>query len=68
MGKVFRRFATCFTLSLCVSIAAINAQILQDTASLNLVKKGIDSVYNTISLMLMKLSERSASFIRNIPL
>jgi len=33
MGKVFRKFATCFTLSLCVNIAAINAQILQDTAS-----------------------------------
>ena len=47
MGNVFRRFAICFTLSLCVSTAAINAQILQDTASLNLVKKGIDSVYNT---------------------
>jgi len=47
MGKVFRRFATCFTLSLGVSIAAINGQILQDTASLNLVKKGIDSIYNT---------------------
>jgi hypothetical protein len=47
MGKVFRRFTTCVTLSFFVSIAAINAQILQDTASLNLVKKGIDSVYNT---------------------
>jgi hypothetical protein len=46
MGDVFRRFALCFTLSLCISIAAINAQILQDTASLNLVRKGIDSVYN----------------------
>ena len=46
MGNVFRRFAICFTLSLGVSIAAINGQILQDTASLNLVKKGIDSLYN----------------------
>ena len=46
MGKVFRIFATYFTLSLCIGLAAINAQILQDTASLNLVKKGIDSVYN----------------------
>jgi hypothetical protein len=46
MGKVFRRFTTCVTLSFFVSIAAINAQILQDTASLNLVKKGIDSLYN----------------------
>jgi hypothetical protein len=47
MKKVFRKFATCFTLSLCVSVATINAQILQYTASLNLVKKGIDSVYYT---------------------
>ncbi len=30
----------------CFSITAINAQVLQDTASLNLVKNGIDCVYN----------------------
>ena len=29
-----------------LSTSTINAQILQDTASLKLVKKGIDSVYN----------------------
>jgi hypothetical protein len=30
----------------CFSTAAIDAQILQDTASLNLIKKGADSIYN----------------------
>ncbi len=30
----------------CISIATINAQILQDSVSLDLIKKGIDSTYN----------------------
>jgi hypothetical protein len=36
----------CVGLSFYFSSAIVNAQILQDTTSLNLIKKGIDSIYN----------------------
>jgi hypothetical protein len=35
-----------FTLFLCAGSAGTNAQILQDTATLNLIRKGSDSIYN----------------------
>jgi hypothetical protein len=39
-------FIIFFTVSLCLFTYDSNAQILQDTASLNLIKKGVDSLYN----------------------
>ncbi|MFA5817737.1 MAG: tetratricopeptide repeat protein [Bacteroidales bacterium] len=42
----FKIFIKCIGLCLCLSVASINAQILQDTTSLNLVKKNIDYIYN----------------------
>jgi hypothetical protein len=46
MGKEFKIFIGCLTMSFCFSTAALNAQILNDTASLNLIKRGVDSIYN----------------------
>lgn len=46
LKKEFKLFLKCFTLTLCLGTSAMNAQILQDTASLNLIKRGIDSIYN----------------------
>jgi hypothetical protein len=42
----FKIFLICITLSSCISTAELNAQILQDSVSLNLIKTGIDSIYN----------------------
>lgn len=46
MGKEFKIFIRCLTLSFCFSTSAINAQILNDTVSLSLIKRGVDSIYN----------------------
>jgi hypothetical protein len=46
MGKEFKIFIRCLTLSFCFGTTALNAQILNDTASLNLIKRGVDSIYN----------------------
>jgi len=46
MTRIFKIFIKCIGLCLCLSAAPINAQILQDTTSLNLVKKNIDYIYN----------------------
>lgn len=35
-----------FVLVLCISTSAVNGQLLQDSTTINLVKKGIDYVYN----------------------
>jgi hypothetical protein len=42
----FKIFINCIVLTFCLSTFALHAQILKDTASLNLLKKGIDYVYN----------------------
>ncbi len=46
MGKKFKIFFKCTILIFCLGTSSINGQILQDTASLNLIKRGIDSIYN----------------------
>jgi hypothetical protein len=46
MENGFKISVKSFILSFCVSIATLNAQILHDTTSLNLIKRGIDSIYN----------------------
>jgi hypothetical protein len=42
----FRIFISCTILFLCLKTASINAQIFQDTESLNLIKTSIDSIYD----------------------
>jgi hypothetical protein len=37
---------TCLSLTLCFIATGINAQILKDTASLNIIKNGVDYIYN----------------------
>ena len=46
MGNEFKIFIRCLAMSFYFSISALNAQILNDTASLNLIKRGVDSIYN----------------------
>jgi hypothetical protein len=46
MENGFKIFIKCFCLLLCIGAASLNAQILQDTSSLNLIKKGVDYIYN----------------------
>lgn len=46
MENIFKIFLRYIVLPSCLSITTINAQILQDTVSLDLIKKGIDSTYN----------------------
>lgn len=46
MSKRFKILINCITLLLCLVTVTLHAQILKDTASLNLLKKGIDYVYN----------------------
>jgi hypothetical protein len=42
----FKIFIISFMLSFCIGTGTLNAQILKDTASLNLIKRGVDSIYN----------------------
>jgi hypothetical protein len=46
MGNEFKIFIKCILLCFGLSIASLNGQILKDTASLNLIRKGVDSIYN----------------------
>jgi len=46
MKKSFKILIKCILLSSCLNTATVSAQILQDTASLNLIKKGVDCIYN----------------------
>jgi len=46
MSGRFKIFMKCIGMSLFLSTTPINAQLLQDTTSLNLVKKDIDYIYN----------------------
>jgi hypothetical protein len=46
MSIRFKIFIKCIILAVCLSSVVVDAQILKDTASLNLLKKGIDYVYN----------------------
>jgi hypothetical protein len=46
VAERFKIFIKCIMLSSCLSITAIHAQILKDTASINLIKKGVDYIYN----------------------
>ena len=46
MKMKFKIFIKCSILLLCLSTIGLNAQMLKDTASLNLLRKGIDYVYN----------------------
>ena len=39
-------FIKCVLLLFCLSTAPINAQILKDTSTVNLIKKGVDAIYN----------------------
>jgi hypothetical protein len=44
--KNLNKFIKCVSVGLCLSIGTLNAQILHDTTSFNLIKKGIDYIYN----------------------
>jgi hypothetical protein len=46
MGKEFKILIKYLALSFLLSTTYLNAQILKDTACLNLIKKGVDSIYN----------------------
>lgn len=46
MTKKFKIFLECLTLLFFTETCTLQGQILQDTVSLNLVKKGIDYIYN----------------------
>jgi hypothetical protein len=46
LRNLFKIFIGCIALSIYSSTNKIDAQILQDTASLNLIKNGVDSIYN----------------------
>jgi hypothetical protein len=46
MKKSFKILLQCVFIIFLLKINALNAQILRDTANLNLIKKGIDYVYN----------------------
>jgi hypothetical protein len=42
----YKNFIICFGLSLFLTTSLLQAQLLKDTTSINLIKKGIDYVYN----------------------
>lgn len=46
MNKRFKILIRFIALLYCLSTSTINAQVLEDTASLNLIKKGVDYIYN----------------------
>lgn len=46
MAKRFKTFVKCVTLLFLLNQTVINAQILKDTVSFNLIKKSIDNIYN----------------------
>jgi hypothetical protein len=46
MSERFKIFIRYFSLSLCLSSAVLNGQMLRDTTSLNLIKNGINYIYN----------------------
>ncbi len=46
MTERLKKFLKCIILFFCLNPFAINAQILKDTTSLKLIKKGIDNIYN----------------------
>lgn len=46
MKKRFKILIKCIGLSFCISTIALDAQVLQDTASINLIKRGIGYIYN----------------------
>ena len=46
MRNLFRIFIKSAAISLCIGAIPVNGQILSDTASLNLIKNGVDSIYN----------------------
>ena len=46
MTKRFKILIKCIGLSFCISTITLDAQVLQDSASINLIKRGIGYVYN----------------------
>ncbi|HEY5471020.1 MAG TPA: hypothetical protein VIK07_10905 [Bacteroidales bacterium] len=62
MGNELKIFIKCTALSFFISTATVNAQILKDTSTLNLIKKGVDSIYN----MQFKYSEEVYSKINKL--
>jgi hypothetical protein len=46
MNHRLRIFLKSIILAFCMSNTVLNAQILKDTVSLNLIKKGVDNIYN----------------------
>jgi hypothetical protein len=46
MTNRFKILIKCIGLSFCISTIVLDAQVLQDTASVNLIKRGIGYVYN----------------------
>lgn len=62
MGKELKIFIKCLALSFFFSAAILNAQIFKDTTSLNLIKRGVDSIYN----MQFKYSEEVYSKISKL--
>jgi hypothetical protein len=68
MSVRFKIIMKCVGLSLFLCSAPVNAQLLQDTAALNLVRKDIDYIYNQQFDKAREVIQRSSSYIRNIPL
>ena len=46
MRSLFRIFVMCIAISFCIASNPIDGQIFSDTTSLNLIKNGVDSIYN----------------------
>jgi hypothetical protein len=46
MNQCLRIFITCLLLLFCLTNSPIRSQIFKDTASLNMVKRGVDYIYN----------------------
>jgi hypothetical protein len=42
----FKIFLKCVTLSICLGTTTLNAQLFKDTIAFNLIKKGVDNIYN----------------------
>jgi hypothetical protein len=46
LANNFKIFLRCISLSFCFFTTRMNAQVLQDSVAINLIKTGIDSIYN----------------------
>ena len=64
MARRFKILITCIVMSIFSGIFTLNAQLLQDTTTLNLIKKDIDCIYN---LQYNKAYELNSKIIKLYP-